>query len=71
MSGFPSVPPVQSESLFAAWLRKVAQCFWTIPEYTADPVAPTPGDVWILFSGGNYQLSFRTKAGTTKRVTLT
>ena len=40
-------------------------------ERTTDPTNPKPGDVWVRYSGGIYELSFRVAAGFTVRVTLT
>lgn len=64
-----------------------------VPQLAADPVSPSPGDIWVraATSGGGtlksmvglgtplisvgttsgYELSFRTKAGTTVRTNLT
>lgn len=42
-----------------------------ISEYETDPSDVMAGDIWILNTAGVYQLSYRTEAGTTKRVTLT
>lgn len=72
MSGFTAPPSENSLSVaFRRWLDSLARASYTIPQYTSDPTAPKPGDVWVLFSGGTYQLSYATKAGTIVRETLT
>lgn len=42
-----------------------------IPEYDTDLPNPPAGSIWIFNDAGTYKLSYRTRAGTTKRVTLT
>ncbi len=42
-----------------------------ISEYETDPANPRPGDIWVLNTLGTYELSYRTEAGSTVRVTLT
>ncbi len=41
-----------------------------IVEYDTDLPAPPAGTLWMFNDSGTYKLSYRTKAGTTKRVTL-
>lgn len=41
-----------------------------ISEYETDPADPLAGDIWVLNTLGTYELSYRTEAGTTVRVTL-
>ncbi len=65
-------PPKEIDSFRDRKFREaLAQDYQTLQEVTTDPASAEAGDVWVLFSGGTYQLSFRTLAGSTKRVTLT
>lgn len=55
--------------------RKWKEQVGIIPQYTSDPTAPLPGELWVLRSGAGpsytYELKFRTKEKTTVKVALT
>lgn len=41
-----------------------------VPEVTSDPVSPKAEDAFVLNTSGAYSMSYRTKEGTTIRLSL-